>query len=211
MKLIPAPLYRIADELRSIANMGLRFTEETYDRERYERILEVSARLGSEADGRDADEILAEYRNNLTHVSPNCGAEAVVMRDEKILLVRRGDNSLWCMPGGYTDVGEPIARTAQRELQEEAGITGEVKQLLGFFDSLLWREQVMAQMYIATFLVEAPDGQPKHSLPETTDAGFFAENELPPLSTGHDTRVPFVFRLLRGDVPTPYFDPAVFG
>ena len=203
----PDPLYAIADELRTIADMGLRFTEATYDRERYERLLSLSARLVSAADGRNADEVLAAYRDNLAHVSPNCGAEAVVMRDGKMLLIRRGDNGLWAMPGGYTDVGESISRTAQRELEEEAGISGEVTRLLGFFDSMRWRDQVMAQIYIATFLVVAPDGNPTHSPPETTDIGLFAENDLPPLSPGHDRRVPLVFRLLRGDVPVPYFDP----
>ena len=202
----PNPLYAIADELRSIANMGLRFTDVAYDRERYERVLALSARLVSAADGRDADDVLETYRDNLDHVGPNCGAEAVVMREGKILLIRRGDNGLWCMPGGYSDVGEPIARTAQRELQEEAGVTGEVSRLLGFFDSMRWRDRVMAQIYIATFLVDVPDGEPEHSLPETTGVGFFAEGALPQLSPGHDRRVPFVFRLLRDEVPVPYFD-----
>lgn len=202
----PGPLYTIADELRSIADMGLRFTEEAYDRERYERILALSARLVNAADGRDPADVLAIYQDNLSHVSPNCGGEAVVIRDGKILLIRRGDNGLWAMPGGFTDVGETIARTAQRELQEEAGIVGEVTRMLGIFDSLRWRDQVMAQIYTATFLVDAPDGNPVHSLPETTDVGFFAEDELPPLSTGHNKRVPLVFRLLRGELPLPYFD-----
>lgn len=186
--------------------MGLRFTDDTFNRERYERILSLSARLVSEAGGRDADEALAVYRDNLDHFSPNCGAEAVVMRDGKILLIRRGDNGLWCMPGGYTDVGEPIARTAQRELQEEAGLSGKVTRMLGFFDSRVWRDQVVTQIYTAMFLVDAPDGEPEHSLPETTDTGFFAEDGLPPLTPGHDKRVPFVFRLLRDEVPVPFFD-----
>ena len=40
-------------------------------------------------------------------------------------------------------------------------------------------------------------------------SAIFAEDDLPPLSPGHDRRVPFVFRLLRDEVPAPYFDQPV--
>jgi hypothetical protein len=36
--------------------------------------------------------------------------------------------------------------------------------------------------------------------------GFFGEDELPPLSPGHDRRTPFLFRLLRGEEAIPYLD-----
>ena len=52
-----------------------------------------------------------------------------------------------------------------------------------------------------------PDVHPDLAALQAPFIGFFAENDLPPLSPGHDRRVPLVFRLLRGDVPAPYFDP----
>ena len=44
-------LYQIADELRAIANLGLNFCENGYDRERYEHILQASARLLAAVEG----------------------------------------------------------------------------------------------------------------------------------------------------------------
>ena len=41
---------------------------------------------------------------------------------------------------------------------------------------------------------------------EILESAYFAEDRLPPLSPGHDARVPTVFRLARGEVPTPFFD-----
>ncbi len=41
---------------------------------------------------------------------------------------------------------------------------------------------------------------------ETLGVGFFAKDHLPELSVGHDLRVPFAFKLLRGEVPLPFFD-----
>ena len=38
-------LYQIADELRGIANLGLYFSKDEYDRERYQKVLTTSARI----------------------------------------------------------------------------------------------------------------------------------------------------------------------
>ena len=61
-------------------------------------------------------------------------------------------------------------------------------------------------MYFATFLVEAEPGEPRAGRDET-DVGFFAEDELPDLAPGRQVTVPMLFRLFRGEVPVPYFDP----
>ena len=50
------------------------------------------------------------------------------------------------------------------------------------------------------------------TLSEAAEIGFFHENNLPQLSPGHDLRVPVLFKILRGEVPAPYFDkPAAVG
>ncbi len=41
---------------------------------------------------------------------------------------------------------------------------------------------------------------------ETQDARFFALTELPPLSSGHDRRIPYVVNMLTGEAGVPYFD-----
>lgn len=199
-------VYQIADELRSIANMGLRYSNTPFDKERYERILSASARLVADLEGRAEEDVLKVYQDNMGHISPNSGSEAVVVRDGKILLIQRGDNGLWAIPGGLVDVGEPVAATAQRELWEEAHLEGKVTRLLGFFDSLRWRTQTKVQLYFVTFQVDAPDGTPSPAPPETLDVGFFAEDELPPLSPGHDTRMSLIFKQIRGEAPVPYYD-----
>ena len=165
-------VYQIADELRSIANMGLRYSENPFDKERYERILSASARLVADMEGRAEDDVLKVYHDNMGHLSPNSGSEAVVIRDGKILLIRRGDNGLWAIPGGLVDVGEPVAATAQRELREEAHLKGKVTRLLGVFDSLQWRSQTKVQLYFVTFEVDAPEGIPSPAPPETLDVGL---------------------------------------
>ncbi len=46
-----------------------------------------------------------------------------VLRRGEVLLVRRGDNALWDVPGGGADAGESPEQTARRELREETGLS----------------------------------------------------------------------------------------
>lgn len=201
-------MLQIADDLRGIAAFGLNFARAgSHDQERWQLVLAASARLTALAgDERTADELLARYRANHFDIGPLASGEAVVMRDGKLLLVRRTDDGLWALPGGITDPGETLAQSARRELLEETGLAGRVTQLLGVFDSRLWHSEKKIHFYHAVFLIEADDPEPRPS-PEVSAAAYFGEDELPPLSPGHHLRAPFVFRQLRGDAPIPYFDP----
>jgi ADP-ribose pyrophosphatase YjhB (NUDIX family) len=199
-------MYLIADELRTIANLGLRLAESRYDQERCERVLGASARLVAALDRRVPDEVMAQFKGDLSHISPFVAANAAVFRDGRILLIRREDNGLWALPGGLVDVGESLAEAAVRELSEEANVRGRATRMLGIWDSRFLRSSMKAQAYFAIFLVEADDGEPEAG-PETTGVGFFAEGELPDLSPGYHIEVPLTFKLHRNEVPAPYFDP----
>ncbi len=196
---------QIADELRAIASSGLLWTDSHYDRERYERILAVSARLIGTLEQRPATGILAHFQDNLFHMSPLAGVEVVVIQNEKVALVQRRDDKLWALPGGLTEIGETLAEAAQRELWEETGIRGKITKLLGVFDSHRWQTRTKVQLYSVIFQADVESGTPTPS-PETLDVDFFGESNLPALSQGHHLRVPFVFKMLRGQVPIPYFD-----
>ena len=201
-------IYMIADELRSIANDGARYADNDYDRQRYGRALSLSARLVAAIEQRSPDEVMEEYKQNLARISPFVGASAAVFRDGCILLIKREDNGLWAMPGGWTEVGETWAQSVERELREETGLVGTARRLLGVFDSRLWRSRAKYHFYSGVWLVEIADDQSPIAGPETTDVGFFAEHDLPAeLAPGHLRQVPMAFKLARGDLSVPYFDP----
>ena len=201
-------IYIVADELRGIANEGTRDADNDYDLKRYARLLSLIARLVSSIEERPEDEVMEEYKQNLARVTPAVVAEAAVFRDGTILLIKREDNGLWAMPGGGTEVGETWAQSAERELREETGVVGTAKKLLGVFDSRIWGSRSKYHFYAGVWLVEASDDRAPIAGPETTDVGFFAEHDLPAeLSPGHMRRIPMSFKLARGDLPAPYFDP----
>jgi ADP-ribose pyrophosphatase YjhB (NUDIX family) len=198
-------MYLIADELRGIASTGLYFTEDRYDRERYEKVLSLSARLLGALEGKPSEEILSSYTDTLHHMSPLVGVSTAVLKEGGILLIQREDNGLWAIPGGLVEVGEVLSQAALRELEEEAGVEGEVVDLLGIFDSQLWKTFTKSHLVHVVFLVEAANPVPAPGS-EALAAGFFAEDRLPELSPGQVRRLPVIFRILRGEIQRPYFD-----
>jgi 8-oxo-dGTP pyrophosphatase MutT (NUDIX family) len=206
MALFAQDIYLAIDELRSIAGMGLEFALNDYERERYQHVLAIAARLRAKLEERPIEEVTPEFhQDNWLHASPMSGAEAAVFQNGKLLLIKRSDNALWAVPGGLTEVGETLAETAVRELWEEVGVRGRITRLLGIFDSRLWSSRTKAHLFHTIFQVEMLQGIPAPS-PEALDVGFFGENDLPELSPGHIKRVPLLFQLVRGQVPAPYFD-----
>ena len=59
------------------------------------------------------------------------GAGVAVLHAGTVLLVRRGDNALWDVPGGGADAGESPEDTARRELHEETGLSVGALRSLG--------------------------------------------------------------------------------
>ncbi len=202
---IVSRIYSIADELRAIANLGLKYSKNEYDRERYEKVLTVSAQLVSLLDSKPSLSIENTYRNNYGYITPLIGAEAAVFRDKKLLMIKRHDDSLWAVPGGIVEVGETLTNAALRELKEETGLVGEINGLLGIFDSRIWKSQTKSQVYHVIFEVIVPEGDPVLTN-EATDWGFFADDKLPSLSPGHSQRVPVLFKLINGELDSPYLD-----
>lgn len=198
-------LLLIADELQAIANLGRRFSKDSHDLERYEKVRSLSARVFAAVEGRSPDEILEALDNNVSHISPLLGAEGAVFRDDELLLIKRHDNGLWAIPGGLVDVGESWSEAAERELWEETRLSGRATQLMAVFDSRTWKSRSNLHLYQAVFRVECDDPCPSVT-DEATEVGFFSEDNLPPLSRGHHLRVPFVFKLYRGEETVPFFD-----
>ncbi len=57
---------------------------------------------------------------------PRVAVGAIVFKDNKVLLVRRGKppaEGLWAIPGGRIEIGETLQEAAEREIFEETGMT----------------------------------------------------------------------------------------
>jgi ADP-ribose pyrophosphatase YjhB (NUDIX family) len=198
-------LYAIADDLQAIANLGLMYCENDYDKERYEKVLTTSNQIIRALEGNVPETDKTGFYDTRGRITPQIGVEAAVFRNGRLLLIKRHDIGLWAVPGGMVEVGETLTNAALRELREETGLIGKVTGLLGVFDSRIWKSRLKAHLYHVIFRVDAADVDPVITK-EATDWGFFPADNLPELSPGHVQRVPLLFKLVKGEIEYPYFD-----
>ena len=127
-----------------------------------------------------------------SHPHPAVTTDVVVftIRDQRLqlLLVRRGGppfQGCWALPGGFLDIDEDLEQCAQRELQEETGVSGVfLEQLYTFGDpGRDPRERVISVTYYA--LVPS-DRLQLQAASDATDARWFPFEALPRLAFDHN-------------------------
>jgi len=124
----------LLDELQTIARNGLNFTTNSYDRERFERLLALVAKCYGQALDLPPAEVRQRLVGELGYITPKVGAEAAIFdREGRILLVQRSDDGLWCLPCGWVEPNESPEEAAVREAMEEAGLEVQSPQLVSVF------------------------------------------------------------------------------
>ncbi len=135
-----------------------------------------------------------ERIGKLGRIRTGCSAAIFDANREKILLTRRSDNGLWCLPGGGIDPGESAAEACVCEVFEETGLRARVTRLIGVYTSPDWlveypdgnRVQIIALSFEA-----AIEGGELTTTQEVSEYGFFslAEIETLDLMINHQQRI----------------------
>ncbi|MBX7258094.1 MAG: NUDIX hydrolase N-terminal domain-containing protein [Candidatus Hydrogenedentes bacterium] len=119
------------EELRRIAQLGLNYTRDPFDRARYERLLELAAIEYESLCGLPKETAIERFRRDVGHVTPHVGVDAAIFDSERrMLLIRRSDDGLWAMPGGWAELGETPQRSTEREVFEEVGLIVEARDII---------------------------------------------------------------------------------
>ena len=128
------------------------------------------------------------------------GCSAVIFDEtrEKVLLTKRADNGLWCLPSGGVDPGECVEETILREVWEETGLKVRVLRLIGVYSDPDWLvvydDDTAVQIVALSFEAEINSGKPGLS-DETSDWGYFSLEEIDKLDLllNHRTRIQDAF------------------
>jgi NADH pyrophosphatase NudC (nudix superfamily) len=104
------------------------------------------------------------------------GVGALVVKDDKVLLVRRAQEpgkGYWTNPGGYIEQLEPIEESIRREVMEESGVDAVVRGIVALRD----QPRSIHNLYVA-FSMDYVSGEPTPDDNEVDAAGFFSLQEM---------------------------------
>jgi ADP-ribose pyrophosphatase YjhB (NUDIX family) len=177
----------IAQNLQSIAQAGLTYTENKYDVERYEQIMQLSKDILSDFSDIHMEKLDEVFKLEKGYLTPKVDVRAAIFRDQKILMVKETTDGKWALPGGWADVGLTASEVMVKEIQEESGLDAEVIKLLAVFDKKCHPHPPdIYYVYKMFFLCKEIGGALTIGL-ETSEVGFFGPDELPELSTDRNT------------------------
>lgn len=110
-----------------------------------------------------------------------------VIDDGKILLTKREDFEVWCLPGGGVEDGESLAEGAIREAREETGLDVKLTRLVGVYSRL---GGGMHDVHAVLYAAEPIGGELKTQPHETIEVAYFPFDQLPQeLLFGHKKRI----------------------
>jgi ADP-ribose pyrophosphatase YjhB (NUDIX family) len=128
-----------------------------------------------------------EYPDN-----PLVGVGAVIIQDDRVLLIQRGQAPLlgeWSLPGGVLECGETLREATIREAREETGLVVETRELLGVYERVIRSDdqRVRYHYVLIDFLCRPVAGDLKAGS-DAADVRWFQREELDALNLPRDTR-----------------------
>jgi ADP-ribose pyrophosphatase YjhB (NUDIX family) len=171
-----------ARRIQALSQTGLEYAVSPYDTERYRKLSALAAEMFAAHTQTPVEAFERWFEVQPGYATPKVDVRAACFRDGKILLVQEKSDGLWCLPGGWADVGDVPSHAAVREVREESGYECEARKLVGVFDANRGAGPVpLFHAFKVLFLCEISGGAP---LPdhEILSVAFFARDALPPLS-----------------------------
>jgi ADP-ribose pyrophosphatase YjhB (NUDIX family) len=174
-------------QLQAIAQNGLTYTKDVFDKERFEAIQHLAAEIAAHHTDTPQHKIVNIFEDQTGYATPKMDVRGVVFQDNKILLVQEKSDQLWTLPGGWVDVHESPSTAVEKEIVEESGYICKAKKILALYDMNKHSYPPhSAHVYKLYILCELIGGEAATSI-ETTAVQFYEENNIPKLSLRRTT------------------------
>jgi ADP-ribose pyrophosphatase YjhB (NUDIX family) len=176
----------LLEEIQTIARNGLAYSQNQFDRERYERLLELSCGQYAELLDLPSAEVKAKLSQELGHITPKVGSDAAIFNQAgEMLLMERSDGTGWCMPCGWVEPNERPVDAAVRETREETGLEVAARRLVGVFSRAAGTKDTLHSQIAVVHLCEVVGGELTLSH-EGLDLRYWALDEVPKWHGHHE-------------------------
>ena len=173
-----------ARKVQALAQNGLAFTRDPFDRERYMELQRLAAALLAGELEIPLERAEALWSGEEGYATPKVDVRGAVFAADQVLLVRERADGKWTLPGGWVDVNDSPAEAVEREIREESGYEARAVKLAALIDRRRHpHPPSVHHIYKLMFVCELTGGQATTSS-ETDAVGFFPVAALPALSTG---------------------------
>ncbi len=177
-----------ARELQSLAQAGLYYGRDVFDKERYERIRQIAAEMMAEQTNLPLEKVKDLFCADSGYQTPKIDTRSAIFEDGKILLVRERTGK-WALPGGWCEYNLSPAENAVKEAREEAGLETEPVRLIAVQDRKKHNRPEYVYDVVKIFILCRKTGGEFKNNTETTGSEYFAEGDLPaPLAEEKTTR-----------------------
>ena len=175
------PWLKWAMEIQSIAQIGLTYTKDEYDKERYEQLRNIASEMLSYKTDIPVDKVKNLFCNEQGYQTPKLDTRAAIFKDDKILLVHE-KNGFWSLPGGWVDILESIESNTIKEVKEEAGLDVVAKKVIAIQDRNKHNTTIYPYGVCKVFVeCEVMGGEFVENI-ETVEIGYFSIDNLPRLA-----------------------------
>ena len=186
-------------ELQSLAQAGLTYGKDPYDKERYQRIREIAAGMMGRLSDLPTETVKDLFCNETGYQTPKIDTRAAIFEGEKILLVQEKDGR-WSLPGGWCDVNMSVGENTVKEVKEEAGLDVRPQRIIAVQDRNTHNQPPYAYGICKIFfLCTLLGGQFEENI-ETIGFDYFSEDALPLLAVEKNTeeQIRMCFAAYRG-------------
>jgi len=207
-KELPTDWLNIAKRINSIAITGLTYCRDQYDIERYNELLDLSIHVINKITDIKTDKLEFIFNRELGYQTPKIGVRAVIFLKGKLLFVREKMDGKWTLPGGFADMGLTPSQSVIREVLEEAGFEVEIIRILGIIDYNKHQARPFPFDIYNLFIECRITGGEAIPGPETSEVGFFGEDNLPELSVKRVTlqQIKMMFEFRNNKQKQPLLD-----
>ncbi len=171
-------LLSFSRELTAIAQAGLTYTKDPFDKERFMRLQAMASELLQFSDPKYLD---FKWPQETGYSTPKVDVRGAVFRQEEILLVKERSSKKWTLPGGWADINKTLRENGEKEYLEETGYHVQARSIVSIVDmERAGYPQQLHSIYKVFLLCDLISGKPVVNI-EVSDIAFHSLHDLPEL------------------------------
>lgn len=194
--------------VKSLAETGLVYAEDGYNKERYNELREISLELMAQVSDKPLKVLQDFFLPEKDYPTVKVDVRGFVINEaDEILLAKESVDGKWTIPGGWADIGNSPSEAVLKEIKEETGLDAEVVRLLAIYDKRCHPHPPEPfYIYKIMFFCKITGGKIEHGF-DMLGADFFPLDKLPELSTDRilESQLKLLFALAKDDAEV-YFD-----